>query len=68
MRGWRSRSYKLVRDFLNPERDEFYDLKADPGETENLIHRLPEGLESVIQEFDRKIRTEMEKIGDNVDG
>lgn len=68
MRAWRSPKYKLVRDFLNPERDEFYDLAADPGETENLIHRLPEGLEPVVEEFDRKIRASMKAIGDNVGG
>ncbi len=38
MRAWRTPRWKLVRDFLNPWRDEFYDLANDPEERENLIH------------------------------
>ena len=39
MRMLRTPRWKLVRDFLNPERNEFfYDLKADPEETTNLIY------------------------------
>ncbi|MEX2580092.1 MAG: sulfatase-like hydrolase/transferase [Verrucomicrobiales bacterium] len=64
MRGWRSPEYKLVRDFLNSGRDEFYDLKADPGETNNLIHRLKPEHEYVVTAFDDKIRNRMDEIGD----
>lgn len=66
MRGWRSPEYKLVRDFLNPDRDEFYDLKADPGETSNLINRLAPVHEYAVSAFDEKIRLRMEEIGDNI--
>ena len=38
MRMLRTPRWKLVRDFLNPERDEFYDLSADPDETTNMIY------------------------------
>jgi streptogramin lyase len=37
MRAIRTSSWKLIRDFLNPERDELYHLAADPGEHTNLI-------------------------------
>ena len=37
MRMYRTAKWKLIRDFLNPERDELYDLAADPAETKNLI-------------------------------
>ena len=66
MRGWRSPPYKLVRDFCNPSRDEFYDLRADPGETRNLIHRLSPEQAEVVADFDAKIRARMEEIGDPV--
>ena len=38
MRMLRTPRWKLVRDFLNPERDELYDLSADPDETTNMIY------------------------------
>ena len=37
MRMYRTAKWKLIRDFLNPERDELYDLTADPAEMKNLI-------------------------------
>lgn len=64
MRGWRSPRYKLVRDFLNPERDEFYDLEDDPEETTNLINRLSPEHEYAVNSFDAKIRARMDEIGD----
>lgn len=37
MRCYRTPEWKLVRDFLNPERDELFDLANDPEETTNVI-------------------------------
>ena len=37
MRMIRTSEWKLVRDFLNPERDELFDLKNDPAEAHNVI-------------------------------
>ncbi|MCA9247730.1 MAG: sulfatase-like hydrolase/transferase [Planctomycetales bacterium] len=37
MRMFSDGKHKLIRDFLNPNRDELYDLVADPGETTNRI-------------------------------
>lgn len=64
MRGWRSPGYKLVRDFLDPGRDEFYDLRSDPGETTNLIGKLDQAQQEVVVDFDAKIRRRMAEIGD----
>ncbi len=64
MRGWRSNRHKLIRDFLNPERDEFYDLQADPEETTNLIGKLDAEQKAVAAEFDAKLRARMKEIGD----
>ncbi|MCB1229818.1 MAG: sulfatase-like hydrolase/transferase [Verrucomicrobiae bacterium] len=64
MRGWRSNHYKLIRDFLNPERDEFYDLEADPGENTNLIGELTGEQKAVAADFDAKLRARMKEIDD----
>jgi uncharacterized sulfatase len=37
LRTYRTSEWKLVRDFLNPGRDELYHLDADPDESRNLI-------------------------------
>ena len=37
MRMIRTSNWKLVRDFLNPERDELFDLQNDPAESSNVI-------------------------------
>ena len=36
MRAWRTPDWKLMIDSANPGRMELYDLKHDPGETQNL--------------------------------
>ncbi len=64
LRGWRSSHHKLVRDFLNEGRDEFYDLAADPGETTNLIDRLTDAQREVVSDFDAKLRARMAEIRD----
>jgi uncharacterized sulfatase len=66
MRCWRTNEYKLVRDFWNPERDEFYDLVNDPGETTNLVDTDEAGMKQVIAEFDESIRQQMALIGDDI--
>ena len=42
MRMIRTTRWKLVRDFLNPERDELFDLKNDPDEIHNIAQEQPE--------------------------
>lgn len=64
MRCWRTDEFKLVRDFLNPERDEFYDLREDSDETNNLIGTKDKGLQRVIAEYDERIRAKMVSVGD----
>lgn len=64
MRCWRTNEYKLVRDFLNPGRDEFYDLENDPEETTNLIESDDPALRAVIAEFDARIRAKMREVND----
>lgn len=60
MRAWRTPEWKLIRDFMNPERDELYDLKQDPAETTNLIGstepRAAEAKEALTQNLLARMR------------
>jgi uncharacterized sulfatase len=62
MRCYRTDRWKLIRDFKNPDRDEFYDLAQDPSEAQNRI-KDPE-LAPVIRRLDARLRTAMSEIGD----
>jgi uncharacterized sulfatase len=67
MRMYRTPEWKLVRDFMNPDRDELFDLVNDPMETTNLLSGS-KGIatESIFQDFSRRIYQQMETIGDIV--
>jgi len=64
MRMWRTPEWKLIRDFLNPERDELYDLKNDPTEQRNLIHAEDYRLQQVVERLDGEIRDQMRENKD----
>lgn len=66
MRMMRTPRWKLVRDFLNPERDELYDLRADPHETTNAI-RLP-AHRKLVARLSAALAARMQEIGDSVGG
>ena len=56
--------WKRVRDFLNPERDELFHLKTDPGETTNVIGDAAH--QKIVQKLHAKILRNMRKIDDSV--
>lgn len=64
MRCYRTPEWKLVRDFLNPERDELYHLALDPQENINLIHDPREDIKQVVRNLHLKIMEHMEEIND----
>ena len=64
MRMYRTPDWKLIRDYLNPERDELYDLRNDPGETRNLIQDPKR--RRLIEDLDRRIRERMRANGDKL--
>lgn len=67
MRVYRTPRWKLVRDFMNPERDEMFDLLADPLETRNLsASPLGAKAQDAYQHLSRAILQNMERIGDPV--
>ena len=64
MRMLRTSRWKLVRDLLNPERNEFYDLAADPEETTNLIYH-PKS-QAVIGKLGDRLMARMRQVGDRL--
>jgi uncharacterized sulfatase len=60
LRSFRTLDWKLVRDFLNPERDELYHLATDPEERSNRISDTADpAVSAAIRVLDRKIIEEM---------
>jgi uncharacterized sulfatase len=66
MRAYRTPEWKLVRDFLNPERDELYDLKRDPAETTNLIDSTEARAREAKDTLHRKLLAKMREVNDKV--
>ena len=64
MRMIRTSNWKLVRDFLNPERDELFDLKNDPAESRNVISQKKNA--AVVRELHTQILTRMKAVKDPV--
>ncbi len=65
LRAYRTPEWKLVRDFLNPGRDELYDLTADPAESRNRIDEASApAVRSVVAALDARIRAQMRLHGD----
>ena len=64
MRCYRTPRYKLIRDYHNAGRDEFYDLMADPDENVNLIHNQNPAIQAQVRALDDKIRSRMRALGD----
>lgn len=64
MRAYRTPKWKLMRDFLNPGRDELYDLQADPAESNNLIESTDPAVQQVKSELNAKLLERMKKLND----
>ena len=66
MRAYRTPQWKLVRDLLNPDRDELYRLADDPAETTNLIESDAPEVMRALEYLDARIIERMSEIGDPV--
>lgn len=66
MRMYRTERWKLVRDYLNPERDELFDLRDDPTESRNRIHDETAEVKRTLQQLEARIRERMRENGDPV--
>jgi len=66
MRMLRTPRWKLIRDFLNPERDELYNLQDDPAESNNLIRAATPEIKSVLARLQKKLVAQMQANEDAV--
>jgi uncharacterized sulfatase len=66
LRAYRTPEWKLVRDFLNPGKDEFYNLQADPGEENNLIDSTDPKVLAAQKDLNDKLAARMREIKDPV--
>lgn len=66
MRMIRTPQWKLVRDFLNPDRDELYYLVDDPAESTNLIGSDDKATQEMIAQLHAKIIAHMKVTDDPV--
>lgn len=64
MRCFRTPDWKLVRDFLNPERHELYNLREDPAEAVNRISDSSPEAQRAIADLHQRILGKMQAIGD----
>jgi hypothetical protein len=64
MRMCRTNKGKLVRDCLNPQRDQLYSLKKDPRQSNNLIDSDNAAAKSAKERLHKKIVEKMQKIDD----
>ncbi|QDU50292.1 sulfatase family protein [Gimesia panareensis] len=66
MRMYRTPEWKLIRDFLNPERDELYHLTTDPQEATNLINSDDPQVRKIRDQLHQKILSNMKSVNDPV--
>jgi len=64
LRTYRTRRWKLVRDFKHKDKDELYDLANDPAETNNLIGSTDYAIQSQRQFLNTKLLEMMGHIND----
>jgi uncharacterized sulfatase len=64
MRVYRTADWKLVRDFLNPDRDELFHLSADPGEHTNLIRSEEPAAREAKASLEKAIEAKMRELHD----
>jgi uncharacterized sulfatase len=64
LRSYRTSEWKLVLDFINPERDELYHIAYDPEENINLINSSREDVKQIINVLHQRIIDKMEEIND----
>tara|TARA_R110001592_G_scaffold344405_1_gene635596 strand:+ start:17132 stop:18379 length:1248 start_codon:yes stop_codon:yes gene_type:complete len=64
LRSYRTPEWKLVRDFIDPKRDELYHIALDPEENINLINDSSNEVREVIDSLHKKILSKMEEIND----
>ena len=60
---WRTREWKLIRDFRNPGKDELYHLAKDPAETRNLVDATDPDVKLMKESLQVQLLERMREIG-----
>lgn len=63
LRMWRTREWKLIRDFKNPGKDELYHLAKDPAEMKNLIDVTDPDVKLKKESLEEQLLERMREIG-----
>ena len=58
--------WKLIRDFMNPRRDELYHLAKDPGESRNLIRSQDPSIKRTVAMLHKHLVDRMAAHGDKL--
>lgn len=66
MRAYRTPEWKLVRDFLNPGRDELYDLVNDPAEANNRFDDSSAEVQKIKADLNQRILSRMRELNDPI--
>ena len=64
LRSFRTPEWKLIRDFKHEGADEFYDLREDPGEHQNLINSPDPAVQQVREQLNEQLFASMQEIDD----
>jgi uncharacterized sulfatase len=64
MRSYRTRGWKLVKDFLDPNRDELYHISLDSEENINMIYDSRAEVKEMITFLSKKITEQIRAIND----
>lgn len=64
MRAYRTPEWKLVKDFLDPSRDELYHLAVDPDEHHNLVGETGKEANKMKAVLTKKILRQMAELND----
>lgn len=64
LRGYRTPEWKLIRDYRNEGKDEFYHLSEDPGELANLIDSADPDVKIALAALEQKMRASMARVND----
>lgn len=64
MRCFRTQEWKLVKDFLNPDRDELYNIALDPEENINMTYDSRASVKNIITELNQEIKRNMQSVND----
>lgn len=67
LRSYRTREWKLIRDYTFPEHNALYHLAVDPDETTNLFASDDPAAQAARERLETSLRAAMARIGDSAE-